>query len=286
MTLASPLPFESEAFPASTLRLKRYSQYLGATASGIDLRRPISGELAVELRQALSDHGVLFFRQQQRLGPDDLLRVASVFGSPLRHNPYLPSAPENDGLELIESGLGQRSANESWHADVTWRPNPPKATLLYAFKLPPTGDDTVWTSSTAAYRSLHPALGAYLDTLTAVNFVDANGYARSIEQDATLSQLRAENPPLDVPVVTIHPQTGEKSIFVNELHTLYIKGLSRVVSDSLLRLLFGVLADPLFYARFSWSQGSLAIWDNRLVQHRAIQDYGNEHRILQRVTIA
>jgi taurine dioxygenase len=158
--------------------------------------------------------------------------------------------------------------------------------LLYAVKLPPSGGDTIWTSSTAAYRSLHPLLGAYLETLTAVNYVDANGYARHAEHDATLSQLRAENPPLDVPVVATHPQTGEKSIAVNELHTLYIKGLTRVVSDSLLRLLFGALADPVHHARFGWSSGSLAVWDNRLVQHRAIQDYGNQHRILQRVTIA
>jgi taurine dioxygenase len=204
----------------------------------------------------------------------------------LRHNPYLPAAPENEGVELIESGLGQRSANESWHADVTWRPSPPTATLLYAVELPRQGGDTIWTSSTAAYRSLHPLLGAYLETLTAVNFVDANGYARNVQQSAVLSQLRAENPPLEVPVVTIHPQTGEKSIFVNELHTLYIQGLTRIVSDSLLRLLFGVLADPVRHARFDWSEGSLAVWDNRLVQHRAIQDYGNQHRVLQRVTIA
>lgn len=285
MTLASPARFESEVFPAPALRLKRYSPYLGATASGIDLRRPISAELAVELRQALLDHGVLFF-QEQRLSADELLLIANVFGSPLRHNPYLPAAPENGGVELIESGLGQRSANESWHADVTWRPNPPTATLLYAVKLPSNGGDTIWTSSTAAYRSLHPLLAAYLETLTAVNFVDANGYARNAEQDTALAQLRAENPPLDIPVVTTHPQTGEKSIFVNELHTLYLKGLARVVSDSLLRLLFGVLADPQRHARFNWSQGSLAIWDNRLVQHRAIQDYGNQHRVLQRVTIA
>lgn len=285
MTQAATVRFESDVFPASGLQLKRYSPHLGATASGIDLRRPISGELGVELRQALLDHGVLFFQEQQ-LDPDQLLDVAGVFGTPLRHNPYLPASPENGGVEVIESGLGQRSANESWHADVTWRPNPPTATLLYALKLPPSGGDTIWTSSTGAHRSLHPLLAAYFETLTAVNFVDANGYARSAEHDAALAQLRAENPPIDVPVVTVHPQTGEKSIAVNELHTSYIKGLTRFESDSLLRLLFGSLADPVRHARFNWSQGSLAIWDNRLVQHRAIQDYGNQHRVLQRVTIA
>lgn len=289
MTLASPLPLESEKFPASSLRLKRYSPYLGATASGVDLRAPIGAELAVELRQALLDHGVLFFRPQ-RLASEDLLRIASVFGRPLRHNPYLPQArPEllqNDGVEVVEPSAGQGSESEAWHADVTWRPNPPVATLLYAVELPPSGGDTIWTSSTAAYRSLHPLFAAYLETLTAVNFVDANGYERSAARDAVLSRLRAENPPLDVPVVTVHPQTGEKAIFVDELHTIYIKGVTRNVSDSLLRLLFGVLSDPVRHARFSWSQGSLAIWDNRLVQHRAIQDYGHQPRVLQRVTIA
>lgn len=212
-----------------------------------------------------------------------------IFGEPLRHNPYLPSLEENSGVEIIESGVGGRLANEAWHADVTWREHPPKATALHAVELPAAGGDTVWTSATGAYRSLHPLLAAYLETLTATNFVDANGYPRTSQPDESeqrLSELRSKYPPIDVPLVKTHPETREKYIFVNELHTVYIKQVPRVASESLLRMLFGALENAELHARFRWQPGSIAIWDNRLVQHRAVHDYGEQRRVLHRVTLA
>jgi taurine dioxygenase len=269
----------------SPLRVRRFAPNLGATVSGIDLNRPLDAEGRASLRRALLEHGVLFFRDQE-LTSERLLEVAGIFGAPLRHNPYLPSTAETSGVEVIESGTGKRSANESWHSDVTWQRNPPKATALYALELPPSGGDTVWTSATAALRSLHPLLRAYLETLSAVNFVDANGYARGHERDELLDELRAKYPPIDVDVIQQHPETGEPYIFVTELHTLYIKELTRNASDSLLNLLYGALANPVFHARFVWQPRSLAIWDNRLVQHRAVQDYGDQRRVLWRVTLS
>ncbi|MEI9948509.1 MAG: TauD/TfdA family dioxygenase [Pseudomonadota bacterium] len=273
----------ARVLPATTV--KRHSPNLGATIFGVDLRNSVSAEVAQELRSALLAHGVIFFRDQH-LTPERLLEVASIFGEPLRHNPYLPSTEETSGVEIIESGTGKRLANESWHADVTWQHNPPRATALYAVELPAHGGDTVWTSSTAAYRSLHPLLAAYLETLTAVHYVDANGYSRDPERDERLDELRVKYPPIDAPVIKTHPDTGEKYLFVTELHTTYVKGVSRTTSEGLLRLLFGALQNPELHARFVWQPRSLAIWDNRLVQHRAIHDYGSQRRVLHRVTIA
>ncbi|MGK3989476.1 TauD/TfdA family dioxygenase [Sorangium sp. So ce136] len=268
------------------VEVRRHTPLLGATVTGVDLSREVDAATAARLRHALREHGVLFFREQH-LTPRRFLDVASVFGEPLRHNPYIPSVQEHSGVEIIESGAGKRIlANEAWHADVTWRPDPPKATALYAVELPPLGGDTVWTSATGAYASLDPLLAAYLETLTAVNFVDASGHARTPGRDERLDELRAKYPPIDVPVIKTHPETGQKYVFVTELHTTYIKGVSRTTSESLLRLLFGVLADPVLHARFSWRPGSLAIWDNRLVQHRAIHDYGDQRRVLYRATLA
>lgn len=266
--------------------VQRYAPALGAIVSGIDLREALDTGTEQRLRQALLEHGVLFFRDQT-LSPERFLEVARVFGEPLRHNPYLPSVNEHGGVEIIESGGGKRIlANEAWHSDVTWLPNPPKATALYAVELPPLGGDTVWASSAGAYDALHPLLAAYLETLTAVNFVDANGHARVPGQDAALNELRTRHPPIDVPVIHAHAETRRKTIFVTELHTTYLKGVSRTTSESLLRLLFGLLADPVLHARFTWRPGSLAVWDNRLVQHRAIHDYGNQRRVLYRATLA
>ena len=269
----------------AALKIEPFTVNLGAVVSGVDLSQRLGAETRAALQRALSEHGVLFFRDQH-LDPESVLEVGKIFGEPLRHNPYLPSTERTSGVEIIESGLGKRLANESWHADVTWQHNPPKATLLYAVELPPRGGDTVWASSTAAYRSLHPLLAAYLETLSAANFVDANGYHRSDGRDELLDELRAKYPPIDVPVIGTHPDTGEKYIFVNELHTTYIKGVTRGTGESLLRILFGALENPELHARFVWQPRSLAIWDNRLVQHRAIHDYGDQRRVLYRVTIA
>jgi taurine dioxygenase len=278
--LGAPVTAAHSAFTVTP-----YAPNLGALVSGVDLRQRIGADTRAALRQALLERGVLFFRDQQ-LDPDQVLEVARVFGEPLRHNPYLPSTPTHSGVEVIESGTGKRLANESWHADVTWQHDPPNATLLYAVELPPHGGDTVWTSSTHAYRSLDPLLRAYFDTLTAVNFIDANGYHRTPGNDERLEELRAKYPPIDVPVIKTHPETGEKYIFVNELHTTYLKGVPRSTGESLLRILFGALESPERQARFVWQRGSLAVWDNRLVQHRAVHDYGDQRRVLYRVTLA
>lgn len=283
-------PAEPRAVAAGThndLTFERFSPRLGATVRGLDLRSPVSAPTADRLRRGLLEHGVLFFRDQ-KLTSDQFLSFTRIFGEPLRHNPYLPSLEETSGVEIIESGTGARLANEAWHADVTWQENPPKATALYAAELPALGGDTVWTSATGAYRGLPPLLAAYLDTLTAVSFVDANGYPRAPdgERDERLAELRAKYPPIDVPVIKTHPETGEKYIFVTELHTTYIKGVTRTTSESLLRLLFGALENAELHARFTWREGSVAIWDNRLVQHRAVHDYGEKRRVLHRVTLA
>jgi alpha-ketoglutarate-dependent taurine dioxygenase len=285
MSLELTPPDLQHSPPSLGFALKPFTLRLGAVVSGVDLRQRLGSETRAALARALRQHGVLFFREQE-LDAEGVLQVASIFGEPLRHNPYLPSSPRNSGVEIIESGTGKRLANESWHADVTWQHDPPKATLLYAVELPAQGGDTVWTSATGAYRSLPPLLAAYLETLTAVNFVDANGYHRSNAPDSQLEELRAKYPPIDVPVIGTHPETGEKFIFANELHTTYIKGVSRTTGESLLRILFGALENPEQHARFVWEPRSLAVWDNRLVQHRAIHDYGEQRRVLYRVTLA
>lgn len=269
-------------------RFERFGAKVGATVRGVDLSQPLTAAQKSALRAGLSQHGVLFFRDQS-LTPEQFLEATRTFGEPLRHNPYLPSLEETSGVEIIESGT-KKLANESWHADVTWQHNPPHATALYASELPAFGGDTVWTSATAAYESLDPLLRAYFETLIATNFVDVNGYSRTLrpdaEEDQRLHELRTKYPPIDVPVIITHPETGQKAIFANQLHTAYIKGVTRPVSESLLRILFDALENPELHARFKWQPGSVAIWDNRLVQHRAIHDYGAERRVLYRVTLA
>jgi taurine dioxygenase len=269
------------------LGFRRYTPNLGAIVTGTDLRR-LNDETRRSLKRGLYEHGVLFFRDQE-LSPTQLLDVASIFGEPLRHNPYIPSTGETSGVEIIEQSEQVRLPNDVWHSDVTWQHNPPRATLLYGVELPTQGGDTAWTSTTAAYRSLPPLLAAYLDTLQAVNAPRASGLVRQPERPddrQTSEEIRVKFPPIDVDVIRTHPDTGEKYIFVTEGNTLYIKGVSRAVSESILRILSSTLENHEFQARFTWEPRSLAVWDNRLTQHRAIHDYGAQRRVLHRITIA
>lgn len=267
------------------LHIERFRPNLGATVEGIDLSQPIDGDTRSTLRRAVTEHGVLFFRRQE-LAADQLLAFSGIFGEPLRHNPYLPSVAGHSGIESIEVSPTKNVRNDSWHADVTWIENPPRFTVLYANELPAAGGDTVWTSSTGAYDALPPLLAQYLESLTAVNSFEANGFAINSEDRQRRAEIRTKYPPLDVPVIKTHPENGRKYVFVSEQHTNYIKNVTRTTSESLLRLIFGVLESPELQIRFQWDIGSLAVWDNRLVQHRAIRDYGRNRRVLHRITIA
>ena len=277
----------SERSRTQGINFRRYTPNLGAVVTGIDLRR-LDGETQAALKRGLSEHGVLFFREQD-LSPNQLLDVASIFGEPLRHNPYIPSTPETNGVEIIETKDNEHPPNDVWHSDVTWQKNPPRATLLYGVDLPPHGGDTAWTSTAAAYRSLPPLFAAYLETLRAVNGRGVVAYGKLpkwLEDQETSEEIRTKYPPIDVDVIRTHPDTGEKYIFVSEGGTAFIKGVRRAVSESLLRILSSTLENHEFQARFTWERGSLAVWDNRLTQHRAIHDYGTHRRVLHRITIA
>lgn len=267
------------------LHIERFRPNLGATVDGIDLSASIAEETRRALRRAVTEHGVLFFRNQE-LDEDQLTAFSRLFGEPLRHNPYLPSVPDHSGIESIEVSPTRNVRNDSWHADVTWVDPPPRFTVLYAKELPTAGGDTVWTSTTGAYDALPPLLAQYLETLTAINSFEANGFAINSEDVRRRAEIRVKHPPLDVPVIKTHPETGRKHIFVSEQHTNYIKNVTRTTSESLLRLIFGILESPELQIRFEWALGSLAVWDNRLVQHRAIRDYGRNRRVLYRITIA
>jgi taurine dioxygenase len=282
---ASVITFPQDNGHLPALRIERFRPNLGATVEGVDLSRDLSAETQAILKRAVVEHGVLFFRNQN-LDNDRLMAFAKLFGEPLRHNPYLPSAPDHSGIESIEVSPTKNVRNDVWHADVTWVDPPPRFTVLHAQVLPEAGGDTVWTSTAAACEALPDLLARYLETLTAINSFEANGFALDSTKAERRTEIRAKHPPIEVPVIKTHPGNGRKTIFVSEQHTNYIKDVTRNTSESLLRLLFGVLQQPEFQIRFEWKPGSLAVWDNRLVQHRAIRDYGRNRRVLYRITIA
>lgn len=265
-----------------------YTPTIGALIHDLDLRQPLDEATRAELRAALARYEVLFFRDQE-LTPRQQVDFTRSFGEVAEVKAFFPRLEDQPEIEIVESTAQRPSAASNWHSDITWRENPPLGTSLYAQVIPAHGGDTLWASLTAAYASLPAAQQAYLETLTAVHTWEISGWTEYLlRKDASGEELRAARakyPPVEHPVVRVHPVTGKKILYVNPTFTSHIKGLKRADSDALLAQLFGLAQVPEFQARLRWQTGTLAVWDNRSTQHYAVGDFFPQHRKLHRITI-
>lgn len=265
-----------------------YTPTIGAVIHDLDLSKPQDDVTQAELRRALAEFEVLFFRDQV-LTPTQHVELTKIFGNVEDVKAFFPRLESHPQIEIVESTPQRPSAANNWHADITWREQPPLGTSLYAQVLPAIGGDTVWASLTRAYDSLAPEFQAYLETLTAVHTWEISRWTEYLlNKDPSAQQLheaRVKYPPVEHPVVQVHPVTGKKIIYVNPTFTSHIKGLPRAQSDALLAQLFALVKVPEFQARLRWEPNTLAIWDNRSTQHYAVGDYFPQHRKLHRITI-
>ena len=277
-----PSPFRS-----NSIRVDPIAGALGAEVAGVDLGRPLSAEIVAELRRALLDHLVLFFRDQQ-LTPGQLLEVARRFGTPIEY----PFVTGIDGYpEVIEvAKLEHERVNFGgiWHSDTTYLERPPMGTLLLAREVPPAGGDTLFANMYLACETLSDGMRAMLERLTAINSSAKADVSRTRED-------RVRSSPKDIgervfeaehPVLRTHPETGRKALYVNVAHTQRFGGMTEAESAPLLNYLLGHLTKPEFTCRFRWRPGSLAFWDNRAAQHNPINDYHGHRRIMHRVTLS
>jgi len=264
-----------------------YTPTIGAVIHGLDLSKPFDALTHTELQQALAQYEVIFFRDQV-LTPAQQVAFTRIFGHVDEVKAFFPRVETQPEIEIVESTAERPYAANNWHADITWRDNPPVGTSLYAQVIPPAGGDTIWVSLTRAYDSLSAEFQAYLETLTAVHTWEISRWTEYLlSKDHGQEQLqiaRAKYPPVEHPVVRVHPITGKKIIYVNPTFTSHIKGVSRSQSDALLTQLYALAQIPENQARFRWQPNSLAVWDNRSTQHYAVGDYFPSHRKLHRIT--
>jgi taurine dioxygenase len=245
---------------------------LGAEVGGVDLAE-IDDATFAEVHSAWLEHQVLFFRDQD-LQPEQHKAFGGRLGS-LQVHPFLASRKDEGHPEIIvfESDEKRPYLAAGWHTDVTFMQCPPMASVLRAIEVPAWGGDTLWASMYAAHDALSSTLQRLLSQLTAVHDT-----TKTFSRGAYPSEKHAseESPPrVEHPVVRTHPETGRKAL----------AGMRQAESDALLGFLYGHIGQPEFSCRFHWEKNSVALWDNRCTQHRAVADNAHAHRRMERVTI-
>jgi taurine dioxygenase len=265
---------------------------LGAEITGIDASIPLDPALLRALRAALVDRGVIVLRDQD-LGREAQLAFARQLGHPEVH-PIANGMPEHPEVIRVWKPAGQRAFfGTSWHTDNSFFREPTSFTILYGEKVPPVGGDTVFASMEAAYVALSPPIRALIDPLRAIHSA-ASAYDPRTTGDAkyrgeapiTYRFSEAIHAEVEHPVVRTHPESGRRSLYVNPMFTQRITGLAAHESEALLELLYAHATRPEFTCRLRWAPGTLALWDNRSVQHYAIDDYPDHERVMYRVTLA
>jgi taurine dioxygenase len=278
---------QSQTRPA-TLTLDKLGPSFGAEVIGLDLSA-LSDEQVVAIRHELVEQKVLFFRGQDL---DDTAQVdlGRRLGELTAGHPVASSTEvAHPEIYNIDSADPEFSFSDVWHTDVTFMQTPPLGSILRAVRLPEHGGDTSWVDSQLAYDSLSEPVKVLVDGLTAVH--DGNRewgqYLRRREGRGNVwdGKQVTELPPVEHPVVRVHPESGRKGLFVNPGFTSHIAGVSDAESRSLLDLFYAHITKPEHVVRHRWQVGDVAMWDNRSTVHYANRDYGTARRVMHRITL-
>jgi alpha-ketoglutarate-dependent taurine dioxygenase len=276
------------------------SGYTGAEIYGVNLAEPLDASTVADIRQALLRWKVVFFRDQD-ITPGQQVEFARLFGTVTPAHPTLPGLDGHPEILVVDDRKKHRAAASSggvepsseydqnnWHSDVTFVPNPPFASILRGLVTPPYGGDTGFSNLVAAYEALSEPIRGLLDGLHAVHNNSFPVASLTAAKDDVKSQFESTPYTVVHPVVRVHPETGERALYVNINFTREIVGLSRGESANLLGFLYNHLGQPAFTTRFRWEPNSIAFWDNRAVAHLAPSDLGHLDfdRVMHRVTLA
>ncbi len=267
--------------PYETITIDKLTPIIGAEIGGVDLSRPISNRTMDEIHRALAENLVIFFRDQHITG-EQQLAFGRQFGE-LHLHPAAPHEPGHPELMIIKADANSTRANgEGWHSDVSCDEEPPMGSILYIKQCPPRGGDTLFANMYAAYEALSDRMKAYLEGLVAVH--DGEPVYRGLYSNLGVAD-KPVYPRAEHPVVRTHPVTGRRALYVNRGFTTRILGVPNDESAAILGYLFDHVEDELFQCRFRWRENSIAFWDNRCAQHRAMWDYWPHARYGNRVTI-
>jgi taurine dioxygenase len=270
----------------TTLTLRPLSGTIGAEIHGWDVARLPTPEVHAQIHRAVLEYKVLLFRDQPELSTQAQIAFARQFGEIETEFPSFADKPVPE-ITLFDGQYANGRAS-IWHTDLTVADRPTAYGLLCVKRTPPRGGDTMWADTEAAFAALSPAMQQWLESRSAVHDMHSPQYAQRPgafvvrgREDIDFSRVsRATHP-----VVRVHPETGRKCLFVNPFFTSHIVGFSSAESAALLNFLYAHMQRPEFAVRWHWTEGEVALWDNRCTMHTAVDDYGNAARIAQRVCI-
>jgi taurine dioxygenase len=272
------------------IAVERIAGALGAEISGINLSHDLDDAAIGEIRRALVDNQVVFFRDQH-LTPERHLAFGRRFGTLQVHDFVEGMADNEEIIEVRKEEYEKRNFGGGWHTDVSYLDRPALGSVLYARDVPDVGGDTMFASQYLAYDALSDGMKRMLGTMTAIHSARrpygpdaarARAYGPSSMQFNFSEDAHAE---VEHPVIRTHAESGRKALYVNATFTIRFKDMTEDESLPLLRYLCEHAVRPEFTCRFRWKKNSIAFWDNRAVQHNAVNDYHGQRRIMHRVTI-
>jgi alpha-ketoglutarate-dependent taurine dioxygenase len=258
---------------------------LGAEIKNIRLSGDLSDEAIGAINKVLLEHKVIFFRDQSHLDDAEQERFAVRLGKLVPH-PTVGAIKGTSSILELDSGRGGGRADQ-WHT-VTFVDAYPKISVLRGVVIPPFGGDTVWSNTAAAYLDLSPPLQRLADELWAVH---SNAYDYAVKSRATEADRKhfdevftGTTYETEYPVVRVHPETGERTLVLGNFVQRFV-GLPKYDGQKLFDLFQSHITAPENTVRWNWQAGDVAIWDNRATQHYAVNDYGDQHRVVRRATI-
>jgi taurine dioxygenase len=274
------------------LEVQKISGALGADVHGVDLSQDVSDEVLAEIRAALLDNLVISIRDQT-ITPEQQLAFARRWGE-IHLHPFMQGMEDHpEILRIVKRPTDKKNFGGSWHTDQMFAPSPAMGTMLYALEVPSAGGDTIFTNQYLAYESLSDGMKHIAGQLRTVcvgdNFKQADGQSRKERYDRQMSEMKVKDPgnvqtTSIHPLVRTHPETGRKSLYVGG-HVQRFDGMTDEESQPLLDFFMQHSIRPEFTCRVRWQKGTLTFWDNRCVQHFAVNDYPTETRIMHRITI-
>ena len=253
--------------------------FIGAQLRGVDLSRLDDAAFQM-IHDALVQYEVVVIRDQHAMTLEHQMAFGARFG-PLSIHPFSPNLDDKPEVIVLDYSADHPAARtDIWHADETFRPNPPIVTILRARVIPERGGDTCFSSMSAAYRGLSERMKAHIHGLEALHDFKPfrSLFGDTPEQRRKLRELEDAFPNPWHPVVRVHPVSGRRVIYVNPQFTMRIRGLKDDESLALLQFLFAQAAVPEYQLRVKWQPDTVVLWDNRSAHHYAPHDYYPQRR--------